>query len=251
VTITPAALLRRLVLAVALLALPACAHHVGKGAVAGFTDELAANQARTTGNPNEQVSRVAAERAVAGAVASLDDPAQKEKLRRMVNELVAEAISTALRTATEVPRGEANKQAAELGVSPVALLMAQAARTAASDALHEVIVGLGGKGQGPLGTSLAGTGRELSASVVGGAVDKLSASFPGCAGPDMFACIDRRIAEASHTAAVGFSTGLRESIGWPFLIIAAVIGLAIGLLGHWLWSLRSNGRGRALRPRTT
>ena len=169
----------------------------------------------------------------------------------MVNELVAEAISTALRTATEVPRGETNKNAAELGVSPVALLMAQAARTAASDALHEVIVGLGGKGQGPLGTSLAGTGRQLSASVVGGAVDKLSASFPGCAGPDMFACIDRRIAEASHTAAVGFSTGLRETIGWPFLIIAAVIGLAIGLLGHWLWSLRSNGRGRALRPRTT
>jgi hypothetical protein len=180
----------------------------------------------------------------------LDNPEQREKIRHLIDDAVAQAVTSAFRTATEVPAGGTGA-AAERGVSPVALLMAQAARTAAEDALRELIAGLGGKGQGPLGVSLAATGRELSASVTGGALERLGAAFPGCEGPDMFACIDRRIGQASRSAAAGFSSGLRDTLGWPLLILAALVGLGIGLLGHWLWTSRSNGRGRALRARTT
>jgi hypothetical protein len=241
---------RRIALAAALIATSACAHRAGQQAAVGLENELSGAQAIAGENPAKQISRVAAERATAGAVETLNAPEQREKLRAVVNELVAEAVSTAFRTATEVPTG-AEGEAASRGVSPVALLMAEAARTAAEDALHELITGLGGKGQGPLGVSLAGTGRELSASVMSGALERLGAAFPGCEGPDMFGCIDRRINQASRSAAAGFSSGLRDTLGWPLLILAALIGLGIGLLGHWLWTSRSNGRGRALRPRTT
>jgi hypothetical protein len=54
----------------------------------------------------------------------------------------------------------------------------------------------------------------------------------------------------SQSAAVGFSTGLRQSLGWPLLIAAGLIGLLVGLLSHWLWSLRGHGR-QVLRTRTT
>jgi hypothetical protein len=246
----PAILVPRLVTLAAVLTASACAHRAGREATTGFEKELVAGQAAVAESPTQQISRVAGERAAAGAVEGIHDPEQREKLRVVVNELVAEAVATAFRTATEVPGG-AEGEAGRRGVSPVALLMAQAARTAAEDALHELITGLGGKGQGPLGVSLAGTGRELSASVMGGALDRLGAAFPGCEGPDMFGCIDRRINQASRSAAAGFSSGLRDTLGWPLLILAALIGLGVGLLGHWLWTSRSNGRGRARRPRTT
>lgn len=240
----------RVIALAAVLGASACAHRAGRQATTGFEKEIVAGQAAVAGSPTQQISRVAGERAAAGAVEGIHDPEQREKLRIVVEELVAEAVATAFRTATEVPRG-AEGEAGERGVSPVALLMAQAARTAAEDALRELITGLGGKGQGPLGVSLAGTGRKLSASVMGGALERLGEAFPGCEGPDMFACIDRRIKQASRSAAVGFSSGLRETLGWPLLILAGLIGLAVGLLGHWLWTSRSHGRGRALRPRTT
>lgn len=235
--------------AVALLA-GGCAHQMGKGAVAGATQQVAQGQEANAEDPSKQVSRVFAQRAVEGAVAALDAPEQRAKIQQVVNAAVTEAVASALRTATEVPQGENAGLAGERGVSPVALLMGQAARTAVEDSIRGLVVDLGGHGEGPLAASLAGTGKTVSAAVVGSALDQLTELFPGCRGPDPVACINRQIAAMSQSAAVGFSTGLRQSIGWPLLVVAGLIGLLIGLLGHWLWSQRGHGR-QVLRTRTT
>ena len=226
-----------------------CGHQIGRNTLSGATSKLQEGQEATENDPNKQIARIAAERAIEGAVEALNAPEQRAKINQVVSDAVAKAVASALRTATEVPRGENAGLAGERGVSPVALLMAQAARAAIEDAVRGLIRDLGGNGEGPLAESLASTGKNLSASVVGGAVDKLADTFPGCRGPDALACIDRKIQEMSRSAASGFSSGVRESIGWPLLIVAGLIGLVLGLLGHWLWSLRSHGR--VLRTRTT
>ena len=74
----PTIFMRRLGLAVALLLLPACAHRAGRGAVSGVAEELSASQTKNAQDPNQQISRIAAERAGAGAVASLNEPEQRE-----------------------------------------------------------------------------------------------------------------------------------------------------------------------------
>jgi hypothetical protein len=234
---------------VALLA-GACAHQMGKGAVSGAAQQVAQGQVANADDPNRQIARVLAQRAVEGAVAALDAPEQRARIQQVVNAAVTEAVTSALRTATEVPQGENAGLAGARGVSPVALLMGQAARTAIEDAIRELVVDLGGHGEGPLAASLAGTGKTVSAAVVGSALDQLTELFPGCRGPDAVACIDHQIAAMSQSAAVGFSTGLRQSIGWPLLVVAGLIGLLLGLLGHWLWSQRGQGR-QLLRTRTT
>jgi hypothetical protein len=235
--------------AVALLA-SACAHQMGKGAVSGAAQQVSQGQEANADDPNRQIARVFAQRAVEGAVAALDAPEQRARIQQVVNAAVTEAVASALRTATEVPTGKNAGLAGERGVSPVALLMGQAARSAVEDAVHQVVVNLGGGGEGPLAASIASTGKNVSAAVVGSALDQLTQLFPGCRGPDAVACINRQVAVMSQSAAVGFSTGLRQSIGWPLLIVAGLIGLLMGLLGHWLWSQRGHGRP-VLRTRTT
>src|SRR5579862_9706726 len=145
----------------------ACAHQMGKNAAGAATEKVSQDQAATANDPNRQISRVAAERAIEGAVAALDAPEQRARIQQVVNAAVTEAVASAFRTATEVPRGENAGLAGERGVSPVALLMAQAARTAVEDAIRELVVDLGGHGEGPLAASLAGTGKTVSAAVVG------------------------------------------------------------------------------------
>ena len=85
--------------------------------------------------------------------------------------------------------------------------------------------------------------------MVGSALDQLNELFPGCRGPDAVACVNRQIASMSQSAAIGFSAGLRQTIGWALLIFAGLIGLLMGLLSHWLWSQR--GHAQVLRTRTT
>src|SRR5579862_6052221 len=115
----------------------ACAHEMGKRSIGGATKEVEQQQAATVDDPTRQISRVAAERAIEGAVAALDAPEQRARIQQVVNAAVTEAVASAFRTATEVPRGENAGLAGERGVSPVALLMAQAARTAVEDARSE------------------------------------------------------------------------------------------------------------------
>ena len=112
-----------------------------------------------------------------------------------------------------------------------------------------MIAELGQHGEGPLATTLANTGRTVSAAVVGSAMDELGHAFPGCKGPDALACVDRRIRQMSRAAGAGFTGGVRDVIGWPMLAMAALVGLAVGLLAHWLWSVRTHSR--PLRTRTT
>jgi hypothetical protein len=236
--------------AVLVLLASACAHQMGKGAVSGAAQQVVQGQEANADDPNRQIARVLAQRAVEGAVAALDAPEQRARIQQVVNAAVTEAVASALRTATEVPQGKNAGLAGERGVSPVALLMGQAARTAVEDAIRRLIMDLGGHGEGPLAASLAATGKTVSAAVVGSTLDQLSELFPGCRGPGAVACINHQIAAMSQSAAVGFSTGLRESIGWPLLIVAGLIGLLLGLLSHWLWSQRGHGR-QVLRTRTT
>jgi hypothetical protein len=209
---------------------------------------VAEGQQQNADDPTKQITRVAAERAVAGAVASLDAPEQRERLRQVVNELVTEAIASAFRTATAVPPGARGARGGE-GVSPVAELLAQAARAGIETALHQVIVDLGGNGEGPLANSIASTGKRVSAGVVESALDRLTALFPGCTGPNAVDCIDRQLQATSHAAGAGFAKGVHDAIGWQLLVGIGLAGLATGILGHWLWSLRT--QTRVLRTRTT
>jgi hypothetical protein len=255
----------------------ACAGHMGKNAAAGAAQEVANSQAESADDPSRQVSRVfaqrategafaaldapeqreriehlidlAVERAVAGSVAALDAPAQRERIQQVVNGAVAEAVTSALQVANGGPSGERAGLGREPGVSPVALLVGQAARAAVDDAVRGLIAELGSQGQGPLAVSIAGTGKNVSAAVVGSALEQLNELFPGCRGPDAVACVNRQIAGMSQSAAIGFSAGLRQTIGWALLIFAGLIGLLMGLLSHWLWSQR--GQGQVLRTRTT
>lgn len=235
--------------ALALLANACAGQMMGKNAARGAAEEVANGQAANADDPSRQISRVLAQRAMEGAVAALDAPEQRARIQQLVNAAVAEAVATAFRTATEVPRGTGAGVGGPGGVSPIALLMGQVARSAVDDAVRTLVADLGSHGEGPLAASIVGTGKNVSAAVVGSAIDQLNELFPGCRGPDAVACVNRQIASMSQSAAVGFSVGLRQTIGWALLIFAALIGLLMGLLSHWLWSQR--GHAQVLRTRTT
>ena len=227
----------------------ACAHQMGKNAAQGATQLLEQGQAATADDQSRQISRVMAERAVEGAIAALDAPEQRARIQQVVDAAVAQAVVTAFRAAGDATRGQVAAVAGQHPVSPVALFMGQVARTAVDDALRGLVADLGSHGEGPLGASLAGTGKNVSAAVVGSALDQLHDLFPGCRGADAVACVNRQIASMSQSAAIGFSAGLRQTIGWALLIFAGLVGLLMGLLSHWLWSQR--GHAQVLRTRTT
>ena len=251
----------------------ACAHQMGKNAAMGAAQQVANSQEATADDPSKQVSRIfaqrvtegalvaldapeqreriqrlvnlVAEQAIEGSVATLDAPAQRARIQQVVNGAVAEAVTSAFQLATKGSGGGAGVP----GTSPIALLAGQMARTAVDDAVRGVVADLGSHGEGPLAVSLAGTGKNVSAAVVGSALDQLHDLFPGCRGPDAVACVNRQIASMSQSAAIGFSAGLRQTIGWALLIFAGLIGLLMGLFTHWLWSQR--GHAQVLRTRTT
>ena len=222
---------------------------MGKNAAQGATQVLAEGQAANADDPSRQISRIFAERAIEGAIAALDAPEQRARIQQVVDAAVAQAVATAFRPPARPPRGAGRRRRRPARVSPVALLMGQVARTAVDDAVHGLVADLGSHGEGPLAASIAGTGKNVSAAVVGSALDQLNRLFPGCRGPDAVACVNRQIASMSQSAAIGFSAGLRQTIGWALLIFAGLIGLLMGLLSHWLWSQR--GHAQVLRTRTT
>jgi hypothetical protein len=196
---------RRLLLLVALGSLPwACAARIGQQAAEGAMKTMREETANPSGTPPAQL---AAERAVKGAITALDDPEQKALIQKMV----AEAVAAVTRTMVE-------------------------------DASAELVDQLGEDGSGPLAVSLSQTGQRVSASVAGGVVSgvgsELAALLPECNGPNRAACLQQRLQEATRTTAASFSKGVRDTIGWQFLLLAFVLGAAGGALGSWLWSLR-------------
>lgn len=196
---------RRLLLLVVLGSLPgACAARIGQKAAEGAVKTMREEAENPSGTP---ASQLAAERAVQGALGALDDPEQQARIQRMVSQAVA-AVT----------------------------------RTMVEDASAELVAQLGEDGSGPLAASLSQAGQRVSASVAGGVVDgvgnELSALLPECSGPNRAACLQQRLQETTRTTAASFSKGVRDTIGWQFLLVAFALGAAGGALGSWLWSLR-------------
>jgi hypothetical protein len=196
---------RRLLLLLALGSLPwACAERMGQKAAEGAMKSMREEAANPTGPPPSQV---AAERAVKGAINALEDPEQQARIKTMVSEAVA-AVT----------------------------------RTMVEDATAELVAQLGEDGSGPLAVSLSQTGQRVSASVTGGVVSgvgsELAGLIPECNGPNRAACLQQRLQETTRTTAASFSKGVRDTIGWQFLLLAFVLGAAGGAVGSWLWSLR-------------
>lgn len=215
------------------------ANRAAVGAASGFQQQL--READT--DPKKQAARVAGQRAVAGALEEVDDPKQRERIRRVVDEAVSQAVASALATATgRHPTAAAfgAPPSAAGGRTPAELLAGQLARAAADDALRKVAVELGENGR--LSTTLAGAGQRLSASVVEGASTKLADLVPGCSGADGPACRQRRLRELTRAAGAGFSAGIRDAIGWPLLIVAAGLGGLAGASVHRLWVTRRTRR---------
>jgi hypothetical protein len=208
-----------------------CAGLAGQGASQGAVQGL---RGQASNDPSQQVSRVltgravvgaletlnepqqqerlraivadSAEQTVAGALAALDEPAQRQRLRALTASVVEEVMTSALAGATAAGRGERG---------PAVSLAGEMARAAAGDAMHEVRAGLGAS------------------------IDEV---FPGCAGPDAEACRRRQLRGLTRDMGAGLSAGLVESLKWPLLIVAGGLGVLVGLLAHWLWTWRPRRR---------
>jgi hypothetical protein len=68
------------------------------------------------------------------------------------------------------------------------------------------------------------------------------ALFPDCGGSDARACIERQLQEVARSTAVGFTKGVRDTLGVPLLIFAFVLGVAGGVLATWAWARRPQRR---------
>lgn len=188
---------------------PACAHRMGKEAAKGAVAELRQQSAENSG---ERPMHIAGANAVKGAVEALDAPEQRAAIDRMITQAVSAAATSAVRDATQ-----------------------------------QFIEQLGPDGQGPLAVSLARTGERVSASAVGSVGSELAALLPECAGPDQMGCIERRLQQTARTTAASFTAGIKDSVGWHFLLIAFALGVGGGAIGAWLWSSVRGVRRRTLR----
>lgn len=198
-----------LCLAIAVVGLlSACAERIGQRAAHGAIGELREQNANRTGPPP---AKVAAANAVSGVMAALDTPEQQARMRR----LVAQAVSAATEAAVD-------------------------------DVSRRLVAELGPDGSGPLAVRLSQVGERMSASVAGGVVSgvgtELAALAPECGGPDRAACLERRLQQTTRTTAATFTKGVRDTIGWPLLLVAFALGALGGVLGSWLLSLRHERR---------
>jgi hypothetical protein len=186
----------------------ACAERLGSKVAQGAMKTIREEQENPTGTPQGQI---AAERVVKGVITGLEDPEQQARIQKMVSDAVAAMT-----------------------------------RTMVEDASSALVAQLGEDGSGPLAVSLSQTGQRVSASVAGGVVGavgnelntQLAALMPECTGPNRAACLQQRLQDATRTTAASFSKGVRDTIGWQFLLLAFALGVVGGALGSWLWSLR-------------
>ena len=140
---------------------------------------------------------------MSGAIDVLGEPEQREQIRKMVAEM--------------------SREAARATVDTVASALAQS---------------LGKNGEGPLAESLAGTSARMAATAVQAARAQLPEFLRACDGPDAATCIQRTLQSMARSTATGFTAGVRDTIGWPLIALAFLLGIAGGLLGSWVWSLR-------------
>ena len=208
----------------------ACAHRMGeqsaKGVAAAIEDQT---------DPNRQLMRVGATRAVEGAVAALDSPDQREQIRTLVSEIMRVGATHAVEGA--IAALDAPEQREQIR-SVVSEVMSEAIRTAIEDASRQMVAQLGPDGEGPLAASLTNASARISAGVVSGARGELMALFPDCSGSDPRGCIERQLQEMARSTAVGFTKGVRDTLGVPLLIFAFVLGAAGGVLGALAWARR-------------
>lgn len=181
---------------------------MGKRAGAGVVEAI---KEQGSADPKQQIARVAATRAVEGAVSALEEPAQRAIIQRLVNEAVSAAATLAVEKAT-----------------------------------RQMVAELGPDGEGPLAVSLSRTGERVSASAVGGVGSEIARLAPECVGPDPLGCLERRLQQTARSTAASFTAGIKDSAGWQLLLVAFALGAGAALLGAWLWSLR-HFRRRSLR----
>jgi hypothetical protein len=180
----------------------ACAQRFGKQSAKGMVAGL---EGQT--DPNKQLMRVGATRAVEGAVAAFDAPEQREQIRSLVSEMMSAAVQTAV-----------------------------------EDATRQLVTELGPDGDGRLTASLSNAGSRFAAGVVNGARGEMMSMFPDCSGLDQRGCIERQLQQMARSTAAGFTKGVRESLGLPALFLAFVMGVAGGVLGTWLMTRRPQRR---------
>jgi hypothetical protein len=221
-----------------------CAAHAAKNATQSLGESVRQSQANTPAE--QQIARVASTRAVEGMIAALDQPEQRAQLQKLVNAAVAEAVASALRVALApgaVAAGGGDG-AGPGGRGAAALLAGQMGRAATEDALGRVAVALGG--QGALGQNLVTTSARATDAAVGAVLGEL---FPECRGDDAVAaaCRRERVQALTRATAASFSAGVRDTLAWPLLLLAATVGLTLGALAHWALTLRRR-RPHALRP---
>jgi len=193
---------RRLTIVALLAVIPVgCAARIGRNAAAGAMAEM--RQQSANGGPPP--ARVAAENAVAGALAALDTPEQEARIQRLVSQAAVGALAAletpeqqarmqrlVLQTVAAVTRSVVEDSSAELSRAVAAVT-----RSAVDEASAELTAQLGPNGSGPLGVGMMQVGQRLSASVAKGAVggmnDQLTALLPECTGPNRAACLEQRL----------------------------------------------------------
>lgn len=226
-----------------------CAQRMGSNATAGAVQSFKEEMEKV--DPAHAPSKIAAERAVTGALETLDSPEQRAHIQRVVSEAVTAALLAAAGNVSAGAGGKGTSAGAARPHrdSPMEQLVHQAARAAVDAATERAVAALGPEGGGPLGVSLSQTGRQLAAEALGGATDRLAALLPGCPAGQEQACLQQQVNQLARAAAGGFSTGLRQTIGWPLLLVAFLGGAIIAALVTWLWLVWSRvGRGLRTRP---
>jgi len=196
---------------------------------------MAGIRAQSSDDPSMQLSRVAAGRAVEGALSALDAPENREQIRSLISETVSNAVQTAVAGAVATLAAPEQREQIRSLVSET---VSDAVQTAVEDATRELAAQLGPDGDGPLAASLTNASSRISAGAVRGVRGELMALFPDCGGPDARGCIELQLQQIARSTAAGFTKGVRDSLGLSFLFVAFVLGVAGGVLATVLLSRR-------------
>jgi hypothetical protein len=204
-----------------------CAHQMGKNASQGFVEGVAQQR---DAPPDQQVARVASQRAVLGAVDALNDPQQQAVLRELVANVAAQAATSTIAAMNEPQQRERMAQLVSTIVDETMTTAFQSSLAAAG--------GANGPAARLAGEVARAATRDAMAEVSAGVSANLAELFPGCKGNDVAACRRQHLRALTHEAGAGFMAGAMESVRWLGLLFAGIIGLLIGMFIHWLWSLR-------------
>ncbi|HVU51395.1 MAG TPA: hypothetical protein VHL80_11945, partial [Polyangia bacterium] len=92
-------------------------------------------------------------------------------------------------------------------------------------------------GDGALSRGVVTTCAKATDAAVGAALAEL---FPECRGDDASAasCRRERVQALTRATAASVTAGVRDSLAWPLLLLAAAVGLLLGALAHRALTLR-------------